>query len=226
MVFARRNLASNTFIIVTKMLVAFSIVSNTVDRTSAQSSLVEQARTVKQALRAKGYWIDSVDATIDESFYYSIMSLQRTSPAKTMKPAQSQLDRILESRTIVPKSTPGFHIEVNLALRVLYFVSDDGTVDHILPIAVGRNSMFLHNGRRRVARTPKGTFTITRKINGWRRTELGNMYYPNYFLGGFAIHGSKRLTVSSYTFGCIGIPEFAAPVFSQLVPIGTKVLIF
>jgi lipoprotein-anchoring transpeptidase ErfK/SrfK len=51
------------------------------------------------------------------------------------------------------------------------------------------------------------------------------LYYPNYISGGVAIHGSLSVPAQPASHGCIRIPMFAAKEFSQIIPIGMKVIV-
>ena len=51
------------------------------------------------------------------------------------------------------------------------------------------------------------------------------MYYPSYFVGGYAIHGSPSVPRYPVSHGCIRIPMWAAIGFYQRNPIGTPVFV-
>ncbi|HEX8184080.1 MAG TPA: L,D-transpeptidase family protein, partial [Blastocatellia bacterium] len=53
----------------------------------------------------------------------------------------------------------------------------------------------------------------------------GNIYYPNYFLSGVAIHGSASVPTRPASHGCIRIPLFAAKEFSEITSTGTVVIV-
>jgi lipoprotein-anchoring transpeptidase ErfK/SrfK len=77
-----------------------------------------------------------------------------------------------------------------------------------------------------VERTPTGTFKVQRKINGWRLSSLGLLYYPSYIVNGIAIHGSLSIPAFPASHGCIRIPMFAAKEMSEMTPVGTVVAIY
>ena len=78
----------------------------------------------------------------------------------------------------------------------------------------------------RDAITPPGRFNVYNKIKGWRKSALGLLYYPNYFLSGLAIHGSKFVPPYPDSHGCIRIPMFAAEEFYQMMVMGTEILVY
>jgi lipoprotein-anchoring transpeptidase ErfK/SrfK len=76
------------------------------------------------------------------------------------------------------------------------------------------------------AHTPRGKFTVVRKISGWRRSSLGLLYYPNYIVNGIAIHGSLLIPAFPASHGCIRIPMFASKEVSEMLPVGTIVVVY
>ena len=108
----------------------------------------------------------------------------------------------------------------------MYWVEPNGTVNNILPISIGSGKSYDFEGQPQLAITPRGRFTVYRKIEGWRHSPLGLMYYPSYIKGGVAIHGSPHFSKSSRTYGCIAIPLFAAVKVYELLPLGAKVIIY
>jgi lipoprotein-anchoring transpeptidase ErfK/SrfK len=77
-----------------------------------------------------------------------------------------------------------------------------------------------------VAHTPSGTFRVYKKINGWRRSALGLLYYPSYIVKGYAIHGSRSAPAFPASHGCIRIPMFAAAEFSKLATMEMVVVVY
>jgi lipoprotein-anchoring transpeptidase ErfK/SrfK len=118
------------------------------------------------------------------------------------------------------------HVEINLTRQRLFVVDDSGRVVKTLPVSSGSGKWFTSEGRRRRAITPRGEFTVYRKIAGWHKSPLGMLYYPNYIVEGVAIHGSRSVPSRPASHGCIRIPISAAKEFSDMTPIGTIVLVY
>ena len=127
------------------------------------------------------------------------------------------------------RPTPVFigakHIEVDLKRQVVFLVDDNDIVTHILPVSTGNGKAYYQDGKKQIANTPKGIFSITRQIKGIRKAPLGILYHPNYFYQGFAIHGSNSIPFYPASHGCVRIPRFAAKGFSDLVDVGLAVVI-
>jgi lipoprotein-anchoring transpeptidase ErfK/SrfK len=66
---------------------------------------------------------------------------------------------------------------------------------------------------------------VNRKINGPRRSPLGVLYYPNYYLSGIAIHGAPSVPAYPASHGCVRIPMFAAKQLQAMTPVGTTVIV-
>lgn len=108
---------------------------------------------------------------------------------------------------------------------MLFVVGEGGAVLKILPVSTGNEGRYFDQGKWQRAHTPRGRFTVGRKIEGWRRSTLGLLYYPCYFSGGVAIHGSPTVPAYPASHGCVRIPMSAARGFSQMVPVGTEVIV-
>jgi lipoprotein-anchoring transpeptidase ErfK/SrfK len=132
---------------------------------------------------------------------------------------------LIEAKRPLPRESGYAHVEIDIARQVLFIVDRKGKVSGILPISTGTGKPFTASGWTRNACTPCGRFTIYRKIAGWRKSPLGLLYYPNYVVGGVAIHGSPFVPAHPASHGCIRIPMFAAKQFSEMTPIGTIVIV-
>ena len=73
--------------------------------------------------------------------------------------------------------------------------------------------------------TPLGHFHVQRKLDEWRKSPLGLLYYPMYIVGGIAIHGDRSVPVQPVSHGCIRIPMFAAEELNKETPIGKPVIV-
>ncbi|HEX7747057.1 MAG TPA: L,D-transpeptidase family protein [Micromonosporaceae bacterium] len=106
-------------------------------------------------------------------------------------------------------------VEVNLARRVVY-LTRYGAVTRILDSSPGKPS----------TPTPTGTFSILRRIDGWRQSPLGLMWRPNYFYGGYALHGSTSVPTYAASHGCVRVTVPAMNrVWSQLY-VGERVYVY
>jgi lipoprotein-anchoring transpeptidase ErfK/SrfK len=144
----------------------------------------------------------------------------------TQESATCNSQKVRAGRPPAPRETGYAHVEVNLSRQRLFVVDGSGCVVKTLPVSSGSEKWFTSEGRNRRAITPRGRFTVFRKIAGWHESPLGMLYYPNYIAQGVAIHGSPSVPSRPVSHGCIRIPMSAAKEFSHMTPIGTIVLVY
>lgn len=177
-------------------------------------------------LEALGYWIDTLDCKVDESMLAAIKAFRRIRGYKNSGPPNfADLSALEQASPIRLKPTQVSHFVVDIGRQLIFFVEANGRVSHILPVSTGNGRTFTEGGRTRLAITPRGRFTVYQKVYGWRDGPLGQMYYPNYVIGGVSIHGSAYVVDYPRTHGCIAVPLFAAEKLSEMMPIGTLVII-
>lgn len=189
----------------------------------SHSELLEAERLLSKL----GYWMGPADGYIDEATRYATLCFQRVaglSPTGTL--TKLELRTLRRAVPIIPRSTGQFHVEVNLSKQILFVVQHDGTISHLLPVNTGSGKKFTQGGWTRRALTPVGTFAVYRKIDGWRQSPLGSMYYPSYIYGGIAIHGSQDIPKFPSTHGCIAVPLFAAETLSNFLALNTTVIVY
>jgi hypothetical protein len=126
-----------------------------------------------------------------------------------------------------PRSRAGYVVEIDKT-RQLILVVRDGHPLWTFHTSTGNNKPYTTDGRRAVAVTPEGSFRIQGAINGLRISELGELWRPRYFTGGYAIHGSPSIPPSPASHGCARLANAAIDfVWAQnLMPIGTPVLVY
>lgn len=138
---------------------------------------------------------------------------------------RATFDRLMAANRPLPRETGLAHIEVDLVRQVLFVVDDGGTVTRVLPVSTGNGKEFFSEGWARDAITHPGRYQVRQKIPGWKKSALGEMYYPVYFMYGTAIHGSKSVPTKPASHGCVRIPMFAAKTFFKTTPVGMPVII-
>ena len=203
--------------------------SSSQEKVSGQSgrdkkSQIHEAETLLSNL---GYWITKVDGLADSSTKHAIIAFQKVEGRKrTGVLTEDELQAMRLASRPTPKCTGMAYIEVDIARQVLFLVDNNGIVTHILPVSTGSGKTYLDRGKRQIAETPRGNFQITRQINGIRHAPLGALYYPNYFDGGVAIHGSNSVPVYPASHGCVRIPNFAAKEFLNHAKVEMPLMIY
>jgi hypothetical protein len=181
---------------------------------------------IEGRLNALGYWTGPVDGLWDPASSSAVMAFQKVEGLRrTGKLSASDIAVLREAKRPQPLETGIAHVEVDLARQVLYFVDEVGVVSHVLPVSTGNGKPFTVKGVKDVAYTPRGRCTVYRKIQGERVAPLGSIFYPNYLVGGIAIHGSQSIPAQPASHGCVRIPMWSCKSVSAMTPVGTSVLV-
>lgn len=117
--------------------------------------------------------------------------------------------RLLAAST--PKARyPGNHVEIDKTRQVL-FVVRGGKVALVVATSTGATG-----------NTPVGVWHVYRKVAGYDWV----LYYPSYFLRGFAVHGYPDVPPYPASHGCSRIPMWVATTVYGLMPEGSTVYVY
>jgi len=109
-----------------------------------------------------------------------------------------------------PRSRGFDHIEVDRTRQVLLDVRG-GQVARIVHVSTGATG-----------NTPLGTWHVYRKVTGFDWV----LWYPMYFLRGFAIHGYPSVPAYPASHGCVRVPMWIAPQLFAGHPHGATVTVY
>jgi N-acetylmuramoyl-L-alanine amidase len=206
------------------------------DRQSSPGPKSKQtARTLSSAeiaearglLNQLGYWVNLGAKKNDSSLRHALIAFQKIEGRKRTGALNvEELEALRVAQRPRPLETGYPHIEVDLHRQVLFAVDISGADLRILPISSASGEFFTEGGETRQAITPTGKFNVYRKINGWRKSTLGSLYYPSYIHYGIAIHGAPSVPATPASHGCIRIPMFAAREFSEIATVGLAVIVY
>jgi peptidoglycan/xylan/chitin deacetylase (PgdA/CDA1 family)/lipoprotein-anchoring transpeptidase ErfK/SrfK len=110
-------------------------------------------------------------------------------------------------------------INIDISRQVLFEVIH-GRVKRTFPVSSGSEEQYQQDGETHTAHTPRGDFSVTRKIRGEHRSDLGVLYDPVYFYAGYAIHGSPSVPTYPASHGCVRIPMYLSPPFYNRHEVG------
>jgi hypothetical protein len=155
---------------------------------------------VQRRLAELGYVLPAADSHYGLTTYEAVLAFQKVHGLPRSGRVDARVWReLLRARTPAPRHR-GTHIEVSKGRQLLYVVRDS-RVQAILHVSTGRTG-----------NTPVGTWRIYRKVTGWDWV----LWYPLYFLRGFAIHGYPDVPTYPASAGCVRIPMWYAPrLFAQ-----------
>ena len=188
-----------------------------------------QIAEAEQLLSGLGYMVENPDGKFDFMSRHAVMAFQKVEGLKrTGVLTASLLDKMREAATPTAKYDGPAHIEVDIQRQVLFMVNDDGNVTLIVPISSGSGEKYYDKTRKKweVSSTPRGEFSIERKINGVRKAPLGTIYYPSYFKQGWAIHGSNSIPPRPASHGCVRVPRGADKKLFKMMPVGMKIYLY
>jgi hypothetical protein len=198
---------------------------NSAQKNSALKNLAD-VREAEQLLNDLGYWTGPIDGRFDTASRHALIAFQKVEDReRTGRLTTGDLDALRSARRPTPREKGYAHVEIDLGRQVLFVVGDKGEVTKVLPVSTGNGKEFTSEGWTREAITPKGRFKVHNKIEGWRKSPLGMIYYPVYFLSGIAIHGYSSVPVTAASHGCVRIPIFAAKEFYNMIPLGMFVIV-
>jgi hypothetical protein len=183
---------------------------------------------VEQRLNDLGYWITKVDGKSDDSTRQAIIAFQKVEGRKRTGVLSASDAALLEkaSRTTPKYASGPTHVEVDIGRQVLLYVGDDGTVQKIISVSTGSEKKYFDENEWQVAHTTRGNFKVQWKYNGIRKASLGDLYYPSYFNGGIAVHGSPSIPTYPASHGCVRIPLFVDKALFKMMPVGMPVYVY
>jgi PKD repeat protein len=116
----------------------------------------------------------------------------------------------LQSAAIPQARYPGNHVEISKGRQVLFLVRD------------GKVALTTHVSTGATGNTPLGEWHVYSKVVGWSWV----LWYPSYFLRGFAIHGYPDVPAYPASHGCVRIPMWLAPKLFGQIPMGSSIYIY
>ncbi len=163
---------------------------------------------LQQRLTALRYDVGGVDGVFGYNTLHAVYAFQKVQAISVdgiVGPATwSRLASPYRPRARYYRSAAA--VEVNLTRRVVY-LTRSGAITRILDASPGKPS----------TPTPTGSFSIYRRIDGWRQSSLGLLWRPNYFYRGYALHGSNSVPTYAASHGCVRLTVPAMNrIWSQL----------
>ena len=156
------------------------------------------------------YAVRGADGVYGLDTYEAVLAFQKVNGLARTGRADGSLWRSL-ARAGVPRARyGGDHLEVSKGRQVLYAVRD-GQVESVVHISTGATG-----------NTPVGRWQVYRKVPGFDWV----LYYPMYFLRGFAIHGYPSVPAYPASHGCVRVPMWIAARLYAENPYGQTVYVY
>ncbi len=176
----------------------------------ALSSRGPSVRELERRLRAMHYALQRVDGLFGGDTYDAVLAFQKVNGLmRTGRVDAALWRRILHART--PRARyGGTHVEVDKTRQVLFEVRR-GRVELVVQVSTGATG-----------NTPLGVWHVYRRVAGFDWV----LYYPTYFLRGFAIHGYPSVPAYPASHGCVRVPMWAARRLYDLDGYGATIYVY
>lgn len=175
----------------------------------------DAVRAVEERLQSLKYWLPNVDGTYDDDTYQAVMAFQKVHRLERTGVVTPSVWSAMEKATAptpLVSNGAGSRVEIDLGRQVLYLY-EGGSLSKIFAVSSGTAD----------TPTPTGDYRIYSRSTGWETSRLGRLYNSQYFVGGYAIHGSLSVPNYPASHGCVRLTMSAADWFPDHVGIGTPV---
>jgi hypothetical protein len=166
---------------------------------------------LERRLARLGYALRSVDRFYGHDTSQAVLAFQKLHDLPLTGRVTPRIWRALtRSSTPRPRYARGNHVEVDKRRQLLLLVRG------------GRVVLISHVSTGATGNTPVGRWRVYRKVTGWDWV----LWYPMYFLRGFAIHGYPSVPAYPASHGCVRVPMWLAPRLYRRNGYGTLVYVY
>jgi L,D-transpeptidase catalytic domain/Putative peptidoglycan binding domain/PKD domain len=167
-------------------------------------------RELERRLKVMRYAVKRVDGYFGSDNYDAVLAFQKVNGlARTGRVDAELWRRILHAHTPQARYR-GTHVEVDKTRQVLFEVRD-GKVALVVQVSTGATG-----------NTPLGVWHVYRRVTGFDWV----LYYPTYFLRGFAIHGYPSVPPYPASHGCVRVPMWVAQRLYALNAYGATIYVY
>ncbi|MGZ4729717.1 MAG: L,D-transpeptidase family protein [Acidimicrobiales bacterium] len=185
----------------------------------AAGSSGAEVSQLQQRLSEMGYWQPGVDGKYSSATSHAVTAFQKANglPRNGKADAATLAAMATAPRPVPRHPQPGRTLEVDLGRQIL-MVINGGQVEVVLDISSGKPS----------TPTPRGDYVIQRQIDGMRVSDLGQLWRPKYFTGGYALHGSPSMPATAASHGCVRLTNAEIDWIwsSGVAPVGTPLSVY
>ena len=157
------------------------------------------------------YALRGADSVYGHDTFEAVLAFQKVHRlTRTGRVEETFWRRLARATVPRPRNAGGDHVEIDKTRDVLYEIVG-GRVNRIVHVSTGATG-----------NTPVGTFHVYRKVGGWDWV----LWYPLYFLRGFAIHGYPSVPAYPASHGCVRVPMWIAPSIFSRYGYGTRIVVY
>ncbi len=199
-----------------------------------QGSKGPEVAAMERKLDLLRYDVGSVDGRFDSQTWQGLVAFQKLHGLKRTGKFDEDTQRELALAGVPGGLIPNGglpRVEVDISRQILMYFDEFG-LNRVVAVSSGSGRKYCEtsklSGKENCgdARTPRGNYRIERRIKGKRESDLGILYSPMYFTGGFAIHGSPSIPAYPASHGCVRISNRTADWMFEDVKNGTPVYVF
>jgi len=200
--------------VVTKAAPWFTVVRSTLDvsvlEPLAYGARGPGVRALEETLTAQHYALERVDDVYGEDTVEAVLAFQKIHGLERTGRVDPPVWRLIEHGRTPMARYGGDHVEVDKAREVLFVVRG------------GRVALIVHVSTGATGNTPLGLWHVYRKVAGYSWV----LYYPSYFLRGFAIHGYPDVPAYPASHGCVRVGMWLAVRLYGEIPSGSSVYVY
>jgi lipoprotein-anchoring transpeptidase ErfK/SrfK len=168
-------------------------------------------RELERRLVDLGYALRRIDGHYGHDTTEAVLAFQKVEGLPWTGRVTGRLWRTLDrAKRARPRYTRGSHVEVDKRRQLLFVVRR------------GRVVLVSHVSTGATGNTPVGRWRVYRKVTGWDWV----LWYPMYFLRGFAIHGYPSVPAYPASHGCVRVPMWLAPRLYRQHSYGATVYVY
>jgi hypothetical protein len=171
-------------------------------------------RLVQRQLKRLGY-VTPRSGRYDDATGRAVLAYRKVNHmSRITSTSRTLVGRLFEGRGSFRLRYPkeGKHVEADLTRQVLV-LADHGRAERIYHMSSGKPS----------TPTVVGSFRFYRKGAGYNAK---GMYFSNYFVGGYAIHGYHDVPTYNASHGCLRVPLANAVSIYKWISLGDRIFVY
>ncbi len=167
-------------------------------------------RALEEMLAGQRYALEGADGSYGQDTVDAVLAFQKVHGLARTGRVDRALWHAIERAHTPAARYAGDHVEVDKTTQVLYVVRG------------GKVTLVVHVSTGATGNTPVGRWNVYRKVTGFDWV----LYYPSYFLRGFAIHGYPFVPAYPASHGCVRVPMWVASRLYAEIPPGTPIDVY
>jgi hypothetical protein len=187
-----------------------SVTTGVVQPRLALGSRGSSVHVLELRLRELRYALPSADATFGLDTYQAVLAFQKVNGLPWTGRVDARVWRRLRTASPPRPRYGGDHIEVSKGRQ------------YLLVVQGGKTQLVVHVSTGATGNTPIGHWQVYRKVTGWDWV----LWYPMYFLRGFAIHGYPSVPAYPASHGCVRVPMWVAPQLYSRIGWGQTIYVY